>query len=296
MVDLMNPTKKDSDPGRKDLHPAPLAPKYGDAIEARVPERASIDHPNWILDRVTSGTYPESTQVAMSRQFARVLGDMLGKNTNNRGESVAVLGEALQTRVRVPNFEKHLHDAIDTVCQARNLGEASVYLAHNMSVKLDGLPLSDKLTGVHALMRQTVVKMFDNMMDSPHDPHTLMSVSGDGSMHTVFGLHGNVTKMGIKMTAGRLSHYFKEALTEAQRAYGEKKEALRNGRMIEDDKVFELTLTVDRMDPRTRELSRELLPVKTTKEDLIASYTSALTRYAATAYADRVREAAKAIE
>ena len=50
------------------------------------------------------------------------------------------------------------------------------------------------------------------------------------------------------------------------------------------------------MDPIPREVSRDLLPVKTIKEDLIASYMSSRTRYAAMGYADRVRQETKAIE
>jgi hypothetical protein len=103
--------------------------------------------------------------------------------------------------------------------------------------------------------------------------------------------------MSIKMTRGKLSHYFQQALEKAQERYDDKKRELRNGGVIPFDKVFELTLTIEARDPKTFEIVRATVPVKTTKEDLIASYNEALMRYAATGYADRVRDASpKAIE
>jgi hypothetical protein len=301
MVGIVHKSKPGSDRGREmagqEQQQGSREARERDGGEMSLPGRPSFDHPNWILDRVTKGTYPESTQVAMGRQFARVLGDMLGKNTTSREESVGVLKAALDSRIEVANFQKHLFESIDTVCHARHLQDATENLVASMEKKLEEDKLSDKLAGVHALMRATVSKMFGDMLEGPQDPRTLMSVSGDQSMHTVFGIRGQVETMTIKMTGGRLSHYFREALEKAQERYDEKKRDLRAGSAIPYDKVFELTLVVERKHQTTREVVQEKFPVKTTKDDLISSYNEALTRYAATGYADRVRAAApRAIE
>jgi hypothetical protein len=250
-------------------------------------DKFTFDHPHWIGDRTSRGTYPESTRVAMGRQFARVLGDMLGKETGSREESIGTLKEALESPAQFTASDRHLYAAIEEVSRSRGYDQATKNLVQYMGTALEGLSLSQRLAVTGALMRETVVKMFSDMLDAPTDPRTLMSVSGDHSMRTVFGVRGHVETMSVTMVRGYLYAYFKEALREAQHQYEEKKAVLRQGGAIRKDDVFELTLAVD----------GESSVYKTTKDDLIKGYTSALIRYASVGYADRVRKRdVKAVE
>jgi hypothetical protein len=153
-----------------------------------------------------------------------------------------------------------------------------------MDSALQGMPVSERLALTTALMQETVRRMFSEMLDAPQDRHSLMSVSGDLSMKTVFGIRGQVEEMSMTMIRGHLSHYFQEALSEAQGKYQEKKATLRAGGAIPADQVFEFTLTEKQTD------QEKTTTFKTTKEDLVTSYRAALLRYASTGYADRVRE------
>lgn len=251
-----------------------------DVREEFVPHRASFHHPEWILDRATSGTAPESTRIAMGRQFARTLGTLLARNTSSSSESVEVLEQALSSRSKVVGSERYLYAAIDTVSQSYGYDRATRNMVRLMDQALEGVSFSEKLSVTAGLMRQTVVKMFSEMLDAPSIPGSLMSMSGDESMCTVFGLRGEVEKMSVTMLRGHLSSAFKETLREAHQKYQEKKAALQEGGVIKVDEVFELKLTIE----------GDASVFKTTKEDLIESYTAALMRYASIKYADRMRK------
>jgi uncharacterized membrane protein YedE/YeeE len=57
----------------------------------------------------------------------------------------------------------------------------------------------------------------------------MMSYSGDGSMHTVFGGKGKVERMLITMVPGHLAGHFATTLGEAQEKYATKKSQLQGG-------------------------------------------------------------------
>lgn len=246
--------------------------------------RTSFNHPHWNADQITSGTYPESTRTAMGRQFARVLGETLGTNTSSVRESVHMLKEALTSPTKVMGADRMLYAAIEEVSSSRGSDRATRNLTAYMDSVVQGLPLTQRLAIATALMRETVHRMFSEMLDAPKDLNSLMSVSGDLSMKTVFGIRGQVEEMSMTMMRGYLSHYFKDALKEAQVNYEGQKATLRNGGAIPSDQVFEFALIVKERDQETT------TTFKTTKTDLIKSYSAALLRYASTGYADRVRE------
>ena len=253
--------------------------------------RSAFSHPHWNADRITSGSYPESTRTAMGRQFARVLGETLGANTNSNDESVKTLKEALISPVKILGADRYLYAAIEEVSGSRGYDRATRNLAGYMDSALQGMSLSERLALTTALMQETVRRMFSEMLDAPKDMHSLMSVSGDLSMKTVFGVRGQVEEMSMTMIRGYLSHYFQEALSEAQARYEEKKATLRGGGAIPADQVFEFSLTEKHQE------QAKTSTFKTTKEDLVKSYSAALLRYASTGYADRVRErVGKALE
>lgn len=246
--------------------------------------RSAFTHPHWDSDRITSGSSPESTRTAMGRQFARVIGETLGKNTNSSNESLQTLKEALSSPITIMGADKYLYAAIEEVSGSKGYDQATRNLAGYMDSALQGMPVSERLALTTALMQETVRRMFSEMLDAPQDRHSLMSVSGDLSMKTVFGIRGQVEEMSMTMIRGHLSHYFQEALSEAQGKYQEKKATLRAGGAIPADQVFEFTLTEKQTD------QEKTTTFKTTKEDLVTSYRAALLRYASTGYADRVRE------
>ena len=230
-------------------------------------------------DRTTRGTAPESTRIAMGRQFARTLGVILAKNTSSSAESVGALKEALSNPTQFKESERHLYAAIDAVSNSSGYDQATQNVGRYMDTALEGLTLSQKLSVTATLMRQTVVKMFSDMLEGPSMPGTLMSMSGDKSMCTVFGVRGEVEKMSVTMLRGHLSSAFKQTLEQAQQRYQEKKDVLRGGGVIRRDDVFELKLSID----------GDVSTFKTTKADLIEGYTEALMKYASVKYADRVR-------
>ncbi len=242
--------------------------------------QTSFHHPEWILDRATSGTAPESTRIAMGRQFARTLGVILARNTSSSAESVEALREAISSPARLVASERHLYAAIDAVSNSYGYDRATRNMVRLMDSVLEGLPLSEKLSVTAALMRETVVKMFSEMLDAPSVPGSLMSLSGDQSMCTVFGIQGEVEKMSVTMLRGHLSGAFKEALHGAHQKYQEKKAILHDGGAIKQDDVFELKLTIE----------GDASTFKTTKDDLVESYTAALMKYASIKYADRIRK------
>lgn len=261
--------------GMVPMNALPIEPR-----EESISPRASFQHPEWIMDRATSGTAPESTRIAMGRQFARTLGVILAKNTATTAESVDALKEALTHPMKVSSSDRHLYAAIDVVTKSFGYDHATKNMAHHMNSALDGVPLSEKLSVTAALMRETVVRMFSDMLDAPSMPGSLMSMSGDQSMCTVFGVRGDVEKMSVTMLRGHLSSAFKDTLEEAHQKYQDKKAVLREGGAIKRDDVFELKLTID----------GTTSTFKTTKDDLIESYTTALMKYASVKYADRMRQ------
>jgi hypothetical protein len=226
------------------------------------------------------GTTPESTRIAMSRQFARVIGDMLGKHTDSTVASIECLKQALSVPVSIPEFERHLHGAVETVSTSLGYDQATKRLVSHMNGAFQDASLLERLSTTAALMRETVNKTFDAMLRGPTDHDTMMSYSGDQSMCTVFGVRGGVERMSITMVPGQLAHHFKTTLEEAQQRYQAKKIELREGEAIPYDKVFSLTLNV----------GEKVVQVKTTQDDLVQSYNEALIRYASVSYANRVRK------
>jgi len=239
----------------------------------------SRQHPDWASDTVSMGTRPESTRIAMGRQFARVLGEMLGKHTASRESSIECLKDALSKPVHISDFGKHLFSAVDTVSQSRGYDESTRNLSSLMHEKLGDIPLAEKLSTTATLMRETVLKMFEDMLNGPQDHRTMRSFSGDQSMCTYYGGLGNVERMSITMVRGRLASHFRMALTAAQSRYEGNKERLQAGEPIPHDEVFSLQLNV----------GGEVAAFKTSRADLTKSYNAALIEYASVSYADRVR-------
>lgn len=239
----------------------------------------SRQHPNWTLDTVSMGTRPESTRIAMGRQFARVLGEMLGKHTSSAQESIECLKGALSTPTRISDFGKHLFSAVDTVSHSRGYDESTKNLSSLMQEKLGNISLTEKLSTIATLMRETVLVMFDDMLNGPKDPISMTSFSGDQSMCTFYGGLGDVERMSITMVRGKLAHHFKTALTTAQIRYEENKEKLQAGEAIPNDKVFSLALDIE----------GDVTTFKTSRADLIKSYNAALIEYASISYANRAR-------
>lgn len=284
MANIFNRLMKgnDGNPGAEQ-QPAPQTPQPAPHdLPRELGVRVSIEHPDWARDAISLGTWPESTRIAIGRQFARVLGEELAANTSSVEQSKHTLKGALAVPVTIVDADKHIYSAIETIAPCKGNADSTSKLFQHMASAFRDLSLSERLGVAAALMRETVTKMFSQMLDAPADPRTLMSVSGDGDMKTVFGHRGRVEEMSIKMLRGYLSTYFKEELTEAQRRYDEKKATLRDGGAIRLDKVFQLTLSI-----QDTELD-SMSTFKTTKEDLIASYTNALLRYAQEGYPKRV--------
>lgn len=239
----------------------------------------SRQHPNWTLDSVSIGTRPESTRIAMGRQFARVIGEMLGKHTASAKESIEFLKQTLSKPVHISDFGKHLFSAVDTVSQSRGYDESTRNLSLLVNENLKDTPLAEKISTTAALMRETVHRMFDDMFSGPQDHRTMTSFSGDHSMYTYYGGLGDVERMSITMVPGRLASHFKKALETAQSHYDGNKERLQAGEPIPSDKVFSLELNV----------GGKAMTYKTSRTDLIKSYNAALIEYASVSYADRVR-------
>jgi hypothetical protein len=128
-------------------------------------------------------------------------------------------------------------------------------------------------------MRETVLKMFQDMLNGPQDHRTMTSFSGDQSMCTYYGGLGDVERMSITMVKGKLAHHFKTALETAQSRYDGNKEKLQAGEAIPHDEVFSLELKI----------GGEVTTCKTSRTDLITSYNAALIEYASISYANRVR-------
>jgi hypothetical protein len=272
-------SKPDQSSGKSnDKKLAPNEPP--ERLDESVRNKFSLEHPAWRADHVSMGTTPESTRIAMSRQFARVIGDMLGKHTDSTVASIECLKQALAVPVSIPEFDRHLHGAVETVSTSLGYDQATKRLVSHMNGAFQDASLLERLSTTAALMRETVNKTFDAMLRGPTNQDTMMSYSGDQSMCTVFGVRGRVERMSITMIPGQLAHHFKTTLEEAQQRYQAKKIELRAGEAISYDKVFSLTLNV----------GEKVVQVKTTQDDLVQSYNEALIRYASVSYANRVRK------
>jgi len=263
------------DPVAKQHSPEGRGFSDGDSIRSGF----SRQHPDWASDTVSMGTRPESTRVAMGRQFARVIGEMLGKHTASAKDSIECLKSALSKPIHISDFGKHLFSAVDTVSHSRGYDDSTKNLSSLMNEKLTGTPLAEKLSTTATLMRETVLAMFDDMLNGPQDHRTMTSFSGDQSMCTFYGGLGDVERMSITMVKGRLAQHFKTALKTAQSRYEGTKEKLQAGEAIPHDEVFSLQLNV----------GGEVATFKTSRADLIKSYNAALIEYASVSYADRVR-------
>ena len=91
--------------------------------------RSAFTHPHWDSDRITTGSYPESTRTAMGRQFARVVGETLGAHTNSSKESVQTLKEALSSPIKIMGADKYLYAAIEEVSGSKGYDQATRNLA-----------------------------------------------------------------------------------------------------------------------------------------------------------------------
>jgi hypothetical protein len=243
-------------------------------------------HPDWVADCRTSGSNPESTQIAMARQFARVLGDILAKHTTSESHSVACLTQALKEPVQLAWFDTQLFGAVETVSNSFGYDRATTNLVSYVDSLLPGASLPSKLATTAALIRETVKAMFGDMLNGPKDPDSRMSKSGDESMCCRFDERGEVESLHISMMPGKLVHHFKGVLDEAQTNYNAKKAAVLGGDETPSDTVFALTLQVGLKTTR----------YITTQDALMKSYCAALLRYASTSYANRVRDGNPAIE
>ena len=263
------------DPAAKQPSPEGRAFPEGESLRSGF----SRQHPDWTLDSVSMGTRPESTRIAMGRQFARVIGEMLGKHTSSAEDSIECLKGALSKPVHISDFGKHLFSAVDTVSHSRGYDESTRNLSSLMNENLGNIPLAEKISTTATLMREAVLTMFQDMLNGPQDHRTMTSFSGDQSMCTYYGGLGEVERMSITMVKGRLASHFKTALKTAQSRYEGNKERLQAGEPIPHDQIFSLQLNV----------GGEVTTCKSSRTDLIKSYNAALMEYAAVSYADRVR-------
>lgn len=250
--------------------------KEADSVRGRLlPE-----HPAWIADRPNMGTHLESTRLAMTRQFSRVLGVILARETPTAEDSKACVERALERPVPTPDFERHLHGAVETVTTSLGYDEATKNLYSRMNAAFQDASVYERVETTIALMRETVSKMFGSMLRGPTDLRTMMSYSGDQSMSAAFGPFGKVEQMSLTMLKGALSNEFRKALQAAHDSHRSEKIELRVGEVVPYDKTFPIKLSIE----------DKVFEFKVSREDLIEGYTKALTHYGSVIYAQRVRE------
>jgi hypothetical protein len=224
-------------------------------------------------------------RVALSRQFARVIGEELGRCTSKEKDAIATLRAALQAKTEIAEPGALVGEVVDAIYQSSDSAAATTNVFRLMSQRLSEFSLNDRLAITGALMRESMIQMFSELFKPPGLERNAMTVTGDGTFQTVFGVQGNVRTMSIEMVSGFLGRYFLQELKKAQDEYQEIKAGLIKGRAIKDDDVFEVNLTLtDGTFPATTGF-------KTTKEGLVEAYLSALIRYASEGYPSRVRQA-----
>lgn len=245
------------------------------------------DHEKWVKDEIADGSFPESMRVALSRQFARVIGEELGRNTGNEKEAIRVLRAALQAKTELAEPGALVGEVVDAIYRSSDAVAATVNVFRLMSSRLSGFTLDERLAIAGALMRESMHQMFSELFKPPGFERNTMTVTGDGTFNTVFGVKGNVKSMSIRMVSGFLGQYFSEELKKAQDEYQAIKNGLIKGRAVKDDEVFKVNLTLtDGRFPVTSEF-------KTTKEGLVEAYLSGLIRYSSEGYPPRVRREIK---
>jgi hypothetical protein len=185
---------------------------------------------------------------------------------------------AVGTNPTISNPERALHAVVETLLNAdEGYTQASSLLVAHFRQALSSLPQEEKLQYLVGLGRTAFTKMIDAQLSNPL--HGNIRFNGDNTMHTVFGVRGEVKEVGLRLVKGKLSRRLEKHLEEAHNDYEAKKGDLRDGRAIQEDKVFEVQLRDGRVD-RT---------FKATTASLKEAYLKALLGYAAVDYADRVR-------
>ncbi|MEY4668034.1 MAG: hypothetical protein RL518_733 [Pseudomonadota bacterium] len=261
----------------KAISPSPVA--LAEELLAKAGDRISFEHPNWAADRITGGTSPESIKIAMARQFARVLGSELGRNTPSSSESRKCLSAALELLLRPAAMGKTLYGAIETVSRSGDYDDASIHLASYMNARIPEANLSERVATVAALMRESVEQMCISMLTPPTNDRSRQTMSGDRSVCSLFDSRGIVRQVSIQMMPGRLAQHFQVALDTAQTEIREKRATMATAEISTWVGDFTVVLRVGEASSRYR----------TTREGLIESYYAALLEYACVSYADRVR-------
>ena len=204
----------------------------------------TCNHARWVKDEITPGSKPESMRVALSRQFARVIGEELGRCTSKEKDAIATLRAALQAKTEIAEPGALVGEVVETIYRSSNSVATTTNVFCLMSQRLSEFSLNDRLAITGALMRESMIQMFSELFKPPGLERNAMTVTGDGTFQTVFGVQGNVRTMSIEMVSGFLGRYFLQELKKAQDEYQEIKAGLIKGRAIKDDDVFEVNLTL----------------------------------------------------
>lgn len=268
--------------------PNDQSPARGDRLKQvdSLREKFPFEHPAWIADRPTMGTHLEATRIAMTRQFARVLGVILARQTPAPEDAKTCVERALERHVPTPDFEKHLHAAVETVTTSLGYDEATKSLYSRMNAAFQDASVYERVETTIALTRETVNKMFESMLRSPTDLRSMMSYSGDQSMSAAFGPQGQVEQVSITMLKGSLSNEFKKALQAAHARYLTEKIQIRVGEVIPLEGRFAVTLSIE----------DKVFEFRATQADLIEGYTKALIHYGSEIYSQRVRKSDARVE
>lgn len=241
------------------------------------PEKLHRDHRHWTLDRCTSGSYPESTQLATTRQLARMVGDTLAKTTDSFQDGWIQILKCLYIHTTAPNTDSLLCRTVDVISSSRDFSSATDNLVRHFDQSQLTHNLDERMRVVTVLAKESCTRMLDGLLSKPKD--RLDQFSGDGTIHTTFRPDGKVQQFSLKVTPGAFASTLNGQLFSATADHLHKIEQMEQPTSCGRDDVFKVILHVG---------SRSM-PYLMTGEDLKEAYFKALMLYAAGPYAERVR-------
>ncbi len=254
-----------------------------DTLRELVSANTEIEHQSWKQDLVTLGTNPESTRIAMARQFARSIGTLLAHNSSNQDDSRSLLLSALKVSPPQAIPKNLLYQAIETVTTSGGYDAATNSLFDVISNKLADYSIHDKINIISRLLLQTVQLTFDALLEPPKDPSSRRNESGDSSIFVDFTKEGQIDVVSITMLRGRLCAKFIESLAAIRVKTNEHSDS--DGDTDTNPK-FKVKVDYQAYSGKTVDHSDIFL---VTRPQLVEAYFLALVHYAAIDYADRVR-------
>jgi len=238
------------------------------------------DHPLWKDDGKAAGTSPESVQTGTLRQVTRVIGRHLAETTPSRTEAVQAVAQVVSQGTKLANLDPLLYGVVEKVTTSANFTNATNRLHNHLQATMQGLSPSERLTVLVGLCRGAFDKMIDCQLSKPQNG--FQRVNGDRTMHTVFGVRGEVVSLDLQLLQGKLAGSLLRELSAHSRKYQAEKARLPSSRALHDDTGFHVTLHVGK---KVRE------DFKVTANGFREAYFTALMEYASVTYADRERRA-----